>query len=995
MNKDILSKIYILILLICCPFIATAQTSAVSVNGIITDKTNEPLIGASIVVEGTQTGTVTDLDGKFQLNVPVGKSILITYTGFIAQKIEVKKATTLTIVLEEDAKLLQDIVVFGYGKMEKKDLTGSIQTINTEELQKSMATNVTEALNGRVSGVLVTKTSNRPGADMTIQIRGKNSINNSNEPLYVIDGVPSQTGMRHLNSSDIESIDILKDASSSAIYGSRGANGVVIVTTKGANKTKGFTIDYNGSVGISTPTRIPDMIGNKGNGLEYVDYKIALWKKKYGESSLGRSDFFTDDEKRRIKYGEYYDWLREISDEAITTNHSISASGNSEQVSYTFGLGYTKNEGMIGNEDFERITANLGLEYKMSNRFKMGLNSYISINNTNHGSDEALLNAYFLPPVVSPYGADGEYTFNVQPTSSKYNPFVIIDNTKKETDAKYTNFSGFVEFVPVKDLTLKSQIAVQYDNSVYGEWLGTYSQAKQGVSAPDAYKRDNSNMNYVWDNTATYDATFNKVHKVNLIGLFSAQKDTHKTSEMKGEGLPYDSDWHAIGSADQITGVKTNYWESSMLSFMGRANYIYNDRYLFTATGRYDGSSRLAKGNRWGFMPSFAAGWRVSEEEFMKSTSDWLSNLKLRVGWGKSGNNNMDYNIAYSELSQNRYYIGDVGVNGYGLGDTKGNSNLKWEMTSEWNYGIDLRLFNSRVNLTLDYYNRETVDLILNRSVGSLNGYKNIKENIGVVGNKGFEIGLNTTNISTKDFTWTTNASFSLNRNKIKDLYGDGKDDLANRWFIGESINSIYDYKMIGIWQESERDEAKKYGQVPGQIKVQDLDENGVIDERDYQIVGRKEPDWTMGITNTFNYKDWDFSFYIYSRYGGTYNDDFTYMFTAWDNEHWNKLDVEYWTPENGSNKYPQIGSQSYYTQVLSQVKGSFLKIQNITLGYTLPSALSGKWGIKHARVYGNVQNPFTFTSYKGPDPEIIGENISSQLSLYPMTFTLGVNVTF
>lgn len=995
MNKDILSKIYILILLICCPFMATAQTSAVSVNGIITDKTNEPLIGASIVVEGTQTGTVTDLDGKFQLNVPVGKSILITYTGFITQKIEVKKATTLTIVLEEDAKLLQDIVVFGYGKMEKKDLTGSIQTINTEELQKSMATNVTEALNGRVSGVLVTKTSNRPGADMAIQIRGKNSINNSNEPLYVIDGVPSQTGMRHLNSSDIESIDILKDASSSAIYGSRGANGVVIVTTKGANKTKGFTVDYNGSVGISTPTRIPDMIGNKGNGLEYVDYKIALWKKKYGESSLGRSDFFTDDEKRRIKYGEYYDWLREISDEAITTNHSISASGNSEKVSYTFGLGYTKNEGMIGNEDFERITANLGLEYKMSDRFKMGLNSYISINNTNHGSDEALLNAYFLPPVVSPYGADGEYTFNVQPTSSKYNPFVIIDNTKKETDAKYTNFSGFVEFVPVKDLTLKSQIAVQYDNSVYGEWLGTYSQAKQGVSAPDAYKRDNSNMNYVWDNTATYDATFNKVHKVNLIGLFSAQKDTHKTSEMKGEGLPYDSDWHAIGSADQITGVKTNYWESSMLSFMGRANYIYNDRYLFTATGRYDGSSRLAKGNRWGFMPSFAAGWRVSEEEFMKSTSDWLSNLKLRVGWGKSGNNNMDYNIAYSELSQNRYYIGDVGVNGYGLGDTKGNSNLKWEMTSEWNYGIDLGLFNSRVNLTLDYYNRETVDLILNRSVGSLNGYKNIKENIGVVGNKGFEIGLNTTNISTKDFTWTTNASFSLNRNKIKDLYGDGKDDLANRWFIGESINSIYDYKMIGIWQESERDEAKKYGQVPGHIKVQDLDENGVIDERDYQIVGRKEPDWTMGITNTFNYKNLDLSFYIYSRYGGTYNDDFTYMFTAWDNEHWNKLDVEYWTPENGSNKYPQIGSQSYYTQVLSQVKGSFLKIQNITLGYTLPSALSGKWGIKHARVYGNVQNPFTFTSYKGPDPEIIGENISSQLSLYPMTFTLGVNVTF
>ncbi len=995
MNKDILSKIYILILFICFPLIIHAQNATVSVSGKVTDKTNEPLIGASIVIEGSQVGTVADIDGNFQLNVPTGKNIVISYTGFISKKLGITKSETLSIILDEDSKLLKDIVVFGYGKMEKKDLTGSIQTINTEELQKSMAVNVTEALNGRVSGVLVSKTSNRPGADMSIQIRGKNSINSSNEPLYVIDGVPSQTGLRHLNSSDIESIDILKDASSSAIYGSRGANGVVIVTTKGANKKDGFSIDYNGSVGVITPTRIPDMIGNKGNGLEYVDYKIALWRKKYGESSLGRSDFFTEDEKRRIKYGEYYDWLREISDVAMTTNHNVSASGNSDKVSYTLGLGYTKEEGMIGNEDFNRITANLGLEYKMSDRFKMGMNSYISINNTNHGSDEALLNAYFLPPVVSPYGSDGEYVFNVQPTSSKYNPFVIIENTKKETDAKYTNFSGFAEFVPVKGLTLKSQIAIEYNNSVYGEWIGTYSQAKQGVSAPDAYKKDNSNMNYVWDNTATYDAKFNKVHKINLIGLFSAQKDTHKTSEMKGEGLPFNSDWYAIGSADQITGVQSNYWESSMLSVMGRANYIYNDRYLFTATGRYDGSSRLAKGNRWGFMPSFAAAWRLTEEDFMKGTSDWLNNLKLRIGWGKSGNNNMSYDIAYSQLSQNRYYMDGSGVNGYGLGDTKGNSDLKWEMTSEWNYGIDLGLFNSRVNLTLDYYNRETVDLILNRSVGSLNGYKTIKQNIGVVGNKGFEVGLNTTNIKSRDFTWSTNLSFSHNKNKIKDLYGDGQDDLANRWFIGESINSIYNYKMLGIWQESEREEAKKYGQVPGHIKVEDLDQNGVIDERDYQIIGSKDPDWTMGITNTFNYKDWDMSFYIYTRYGGTYNDDFTYIFTAWDNEHWNKLDVEYWTPENGSNKYPQIGAQSYYTQVLSQVKGTFLKIQNITMGYTLPTPLSKKIGLKNARIYGNVQNPFTFTSYKGPDPEIIGENISSQLSLYPMTFTLGVNITF
>jgi TonB-dependent SusC/RagA subfamily outer membrane receptor len=367
--------------------------------------------------------------------------------------------------------------------------------------------------------------------------------------------------MKHLNSADIESIDILKDASSSAIYGSRGANGVVIITTKGANKRPGFNVEYNGSVGVKTPTRIPDMIGNKGNGMEYVDYRIALWKKKYGDSSLMRPDFLTADEKRRIKYGEYYDWLRELSDESIVTSHNISASGSSDKVSYTFGLGYLKDDGMIGNESFERITANIGLEYRMSDRFKMGMNSYISFNKTNHGADDALVNAYFLPPIVSPYGYDGEYTFNVQPTSSKINPFVQIENNKKETEARYTNFSGFLEFLPIKDLSLKSQIAVQYDNDVYGEWIGTYTQAKQGVSDPDAFRREGVNLNYVWDNIATYNKTFNDIHKLNVIGLFSAQKDTHKGSEMKGVGLPYQSDWHALETADQITGAKSYYWE--------------------------------------------------------------------------------------------------------------------------------------------------------------------------------------------------------------------------------------------------------------------------------------------------------------------------------------------------------------------------------------------------------------------------------------------------
>lgn len=996
MNRNVFTKVCILLILVlcCCSTVVFAQGNTIAVKGTVKDRTKEPLPGASIVIEGATTGTLADIDGNFELNVTEGKTIVVSYLGFIPQKFVITKAISLNIELEEDSQQLKETVVFGYGTMEKKDLTGSIQSLDNKELMKAMTVNVTEALNGRVSGVLVNKTSNRPGADMNIQIRGVNSFNFSNEPLFVIDGIPSQSGMKHLNSADIESIDVLKDASSSAIYGSRGANGVVIITTKGANKKPGFNVEYNGSVGVKTPTRIPDMIGNKGNGMEYVDYRIALWKKKYGESSLMRPDFLTTDEKRRIKYGEYYDWLRELSDESIVTNHSISASGSSDKVSYTFGLGYLKDDGMVGNESFERITANIGLEYRMSDRFKMGMNSYISFNKTNHGADDALVNAYFLPPIVSPYGYDGEYAFNVQPTSSKINPFVQIENNKKETEARYTNFSGFLEFSPIKELSLKSQVAVQYDNDVYGEWIGTYTQSKQGVSDPDAFRREGVNLNYVWDNIATYNKTFNDIHKLNVIGLFSAQKDTHKGSEMKGVGLPYQSDWHALETADQITGAKSYYWESSMLSVMGRVNYTLKDRYLLTATGRYDGSSRLATGNQWGFMPSFALGWRLSEEEFMKS-ADWLSNLKLRISWGKSGNNNINYDITKSKLDLSKYTFGSTGQNGFGLSDTKGNSNLKWEMMSEWNYGLDFGFFNNRVSATVDIYSRLTEDLIFARSVASINGYSSILENIGSTTNKGIEIGLNTVNISTSDFSWRTNATFSLNRNKIKELYGTGEDDLANRWFIGQPISVIYDFEKVGIWQEDEKAEAAKYGQVPGHIHVKDLNDDGVLDERDYKILGTPSPDWTVGITNTFTYKNWDMSIYMYGRYGGMYDDGFTYMFTAWDNEHWNKLDVKYWTPENRSNDYPQVGAQSYYTQVLGKISGSFLKIQNITLGYTLPGNILKKSGLKNARVYGAVQNPFTFTSYKGPDPETIGENAYTQLSLYPMTFTLGVNISF
>jgi len=997
-QKKNISKILILmIIIICYPYqktIAQTQTNEVKVTGTTKGEYGLPIPGATIAVEDSNIGVVSDFDGNFEIMVPLGRFISISYIGMLSQKFTITKEISLSVVLQVDAETLDEIVIIGYGSVKKKDVTGSIQTISGDDLVRVNNSNVTETLNGKIAGVVVSKSSNRPGASMSMQIRGMNSINSSNEPLYVIDGVPSYSGLKFISSSDIESIDILKDASSTAIYGSRGANGVVIVTTKGATKKKGLTIEYNGFVGVKTPTRIPDMIGNKGNGLEYVDYRINLWRKKYGGASLSRTDFLTEDEKRRVRNGEYYDWLREISNNSMIQNHTINSSGGNEKASYSFGMSYLNDEGMVGKEGYERITANIGLEQRLSDKITTGLSSYISTSSNNIGAAETLLNAYFLPPIASPYDENGEYAFFVQPTSSKINPFIQNENNIRETEAFYASYTGFIEVKPIKGLSIKSQLAYQFDTDIFGEWIGTFTQQNSGVNANEAYRSEGKNTNLIWDNLITYKKEFDFDHRFDIIGLFSVQKDNHQGSAMRGDGLPYNSSWHALQTADEIRDVSSYYWESALTSYMLRANYAIKDKYMITLTGRYDGTSRLKKENQWGFFPSLALGWQMKKEKFLQNI-DAINSLKLRLSYGISGNNNIGHDITLSKLNLSRYTFGGAGYNGFGIGNTKGNNDLKWEMTSEYNLGLDFGFFNNRISGSIDAYSRTTEDLIFSRAVSSVNGFESISENIGTTSNKGIEVGLNTINFSTVDFTWKTNFTFSMNRNKIEDLYGNKEDDLGNRWFIGQPINVVYDFKQLGIWQESEADLAASYGQSVGHIKVEDLNNDGNLDENDFQIIGASNPDWSGGIINTFSYKNFDFSFDIYARFGGVYNDDFAYIFSAWDNEHWNKADVNYWTPENQSNDYQEVGAQSFNTQVLGQVSGTFIKIQNIVFGYSFDDKLINLLGISKARIYGTVQNPFVFSDYIGSDPEVIGENINTQLSLAPMTFTLGVNLNF
>lgn len=966
-----------------------------TIKGTIKDVDGFPMIGATVYVEGTSNGSASDEKGEFSLNVQEGETVTVALIGYETQSFVItdKSPSYYEITLNEDKELLEEAVVIGYSKIAKKDLTGSIESISGDDIVKSMNVNATEALNGRVSGVLVTKASNRPGADMSVQIRGINSFNYSNEPLYVIDGVPSQTGLRNINPEDIESLDILKDASSCAIYGSRGANGVIIVTTKGASMKEGFSIEYNGSIGYKTPTRMPDMLGSKGNGMEYVNFRIKQWTEKFGQSSLGTPSFLTDNERRHIKYGEYYDWLREFSHDGLTNSHTVTASGGSKNFSYSFGVGFLDDGGLAGSEHFRRLTANMGLEYRMADKVTMGMQAYMAQSDINHGSPDALLNAYYITPIVGRYEPDGTPTFTHRP-DGRVNPFVQDENTKNESDGWAFNVAAHLSYKPIKDLKIKTQVAAQYDGAVNGYWTGTMSQYGQGVNEPYANRSEGYNQNFVWDTTAEYDKLFKGGHKLNVLALFSMQKEVHQGSGMTGEGLPYDSDWHAIQTAEQITNVNSSYWEASMMSVMARANYVYKDRYLFTVAARYDGTSRLSSKHRWGLLPSVAIGWSLKNESFLANV-DWLNTLKIRASWGKTGNNNIGYNITQTQVALNPYIFGDEGVKGFGLTDILGNPDLRWEMTAEYNVGLDFGFLDNRIKGTLDLYRRTTTDLIFQRQIADVNGYSSVMQNIGTTQNSGIELTLNTVNISKKNFAWSTDITFSLNRNKIIDLDGTKTDDLANRRFIGYPMNVIYDVEQVGIWQEWEKDEALSYGAAPGWPKIMDYYPDGQIDANDYHILGTPSPDFTIGMNNTFVYKNWDLSIYMYSQVGGLYNDPFTYYFTGLNNQDWNKLDVPYWTPENQNNKYPGVGLECLWTQVLSQVSGTFLKIQNITLGYTFSEELMSKAHLQGLRLYLAVQNPFTFSNYLGSDPQIIGEDLSTQLSLYPMTFTFGVNFKF
>lgn len=960
--------------------IAPVIISDFSVSGKVTQERGEPLPGVNVLIKGTTIGTTTDAGGSYAIQVPDENAVLVfSFIGYASQEIVIGNQTNINLSLIPDVQSLEEVVVVGYGTVKKSDLTGAVGSVNAESISRNNPVQAAKALQGQVAGVNVNKINSRPGSDYSIDIRGVHSISFSSEPLIVIDGVMGGK-LNTLNPTDIESMDVLKDASATAIYGARGANGVIIITTKKGKQGK-TRVTYDGYAGVKIPTNLPDMMTAQEFYRAYNDVVIA--------EKPGASPVWTATELANVQAGNSVDWVDEVTDPSAQTSHVISLSGGNENTTHYFSTGYLSEKGNLLNTGFERFNLKGSADSKLNDVVKVGFNTYYTHSTLNLGSNETLRGAYRVRPTGSIFYKD---LVNPSETNDKdvrgyafwmgikdtqiQNPIleVAADNYQDETRVASFLGNAYIELSPLKGLSFRSSFSASVFNSRRGEFRGQDSKARLN-KLPIASNQNNFNESYTWDNILTYRLKTGS-HEINITAGQSAFRERFETSGVAVENLPYNSGWYAINTAEIINSVSSGLVERSIMSYMGRVNYIFHDKYLLTLTGRYDGSSVLAAGNQWAFFPSAALAWRIGEESFIQDL-DLFSDLKLRASYGQVGNDVVSPYSTQAYLGQTAYDFDGASAFGYAPKNI-GNADLKWENSEELNFGINMGFLNNRLMIDAEFYNKTTNDLIQNVALPTSFGFGTVTANVGKLVNRGIEISLNTINIQKGDLRWTSNINFSKNHNEILELYGGTiTRDIANRLFVGESLRSNYYYEFDGIWQLDEAEEAETFGQVPGSIKVVDQNGDGKIsssaDEDDRIVLGNELPDWMAGITNVFNYKQWDLSFFIYTRQGVQFrNAMLSGTFGELGSSRYNRLNLNYWTATNPTDDYFGVWQANPYREAIQYKEANFWRIQNITLGYNFPATLLSRLSISNFRLYLQADNPFLFTKEKNiwMDPE-------------------------
>jgi TonB-linked SusC/RagA family outer membrane protein len=1036
--------------------ITSQQTGAVKkVHGVVKDVNGEPIIGANVVVKGNPSnGTITDLNGNFDLSVTSNTTLQVSYIGYNTQELFVGKKTDFNIVLKEDTELLDEVVVVGYGTMKKKDLTGAVASVKMDDAPVGTVSTISHALAGKAAGLQVNTISAQPGSGSTFRIRGAASVNAGNDPLIIIDGFPVsptddskiQTGkydsgssdniLASINPNDIESIEVLKDASSTAIYGARAGNGVIIITTK-KGKTGAPKVTYSGTASVQTMAAKYEMLSAKDFMIQSNRYALEEWRRSNGigvyggkseaEAATPYAPYYTDAEIANPAYDT--DWFKEITRTGFQTQHNLSVNGGTEMTKYLISGNFFKQNGVVKNNDMDRYTARVNVEQKVSKYVNLGVNMTLSRNTTNNvplgaGQNEnasIMVAAAQFSPILPVRDEEGEYVLNSQ-AAFLPNPVSLLEITDKTVKERMLG-TAYVEIKPIEELTLKGNFGIDRNyqkHSVYMPKTTLYGQKTGGQANIAQYDKSD----YLMELTANYSKRFGD-HNLNALVGYSFQRFTDESlsagnSQFLIDGFLYNN----LGAgAYPKPSVGSSASKSEMASFFGRINYSYKDRYLLTATMRADGASNFAKNNRWGYFPSVALGWRFTEEEFMQPLTSVLSNGKLRVSFGQTGNSNIGNRaISYYSTGNNNEFGGTEQVGVYL--SQMGNVDLKWETTTEWNVGVDLGFFKNRLNVTAEYFHKVVSDLLSERSLLGFQEVSTIAANIGETQSQGFELTINSTNFNTKNFGWNTDFTFSLYRDKWKTRDESWK---PSAYSVYDSpIRYQYGYLSDGLIQPGETVDWMP-GAIPGQVKIKDIngyvynedgsvkvDQHGIplksgkpdgkLDDADKVIYGSSDPGYLLGLNNTFRWKSFDLNIYFYGQFdllnSGSYKDlwltgasGMTGIVNMYRGYNMPVSAKDVWTSDNQSAVRPGYfqdkstwGIGDYYLQ-----KSWFVRCRNITLGYTIP-VNQGRNILSNVRVYFDVNNPFTITPYDGLDLET-----DNSVWAYPnvRSFSLGVDITF
>lgn len=1018
LSRNAFRTTFMLLMLVFGVVTVTAQ-SLKSIKGVVVDKENNSVIGASVLQKGTNNGVVTDLDGNFTLTMQddAPKVIIISYLGMKSQEISVTKANLGQITLVEDAEMLDEVVVVSYGKQSKRLITGSVQSVKATELADMPVAQLSQKLQGKLAGVQINQVTGIPGQGMEIRIRGQASISAGSDPLIVVDGFPINSSLANINPDEIETISVLKDASASSLYGSRAANGVVLITTKRA-KAGSSSLSVSAYMGLQQiPNELkPDMM----NAREFAQFKKEIAE----ENGWDVPNMFKNPEQ----YGKGTDWFDVITRSALMQNYSVNYTTSTEKFSTSAIAGYMKQEGVLLNSDYDRFSLRINSDYKFNDKVKIGFNlaGTLTTNNTPNSdgtwydSPSVIQSALLTSPLAPWKNEDGTIPINADDYSGNsyggsagpnwYNQVQVVKNTGKSTNAIA---NAFLEYEPIKGLVLKSSLNGELFNSVADSFTpSTAGSIFNPGSETDASRISGSHSNnytysWLWENTANYTFNLFDNHNFDVLAGWTAQKAHTETGTMTGKDYP-DNSIQTLNAAKTITG-STDIQNWTLLSFVARLNYNYKHKYLLSLAYRTDGSSKFGVDNRWGGFPSASIGWIVSEEKFMKSIKP-ISYMKIRASYGVVGNNNVGNYTQYASMVNTNAVINNQYLSGKSLGGFN-NAMLGWENTKEWDLGVDFGFLNGRINFSYDYYHKTTEDLLYNVELPISSGFTNFNTNIGKLAFWGHEFTLNTQNLI-GTFKWNTDFNIAFNDNKVlalgtanATLYGD---NTINE--VGKRIGQLYGLVWDGVyWNQEDFDNSPKYiGAQVGTIKYKDMDGSGDVtnDERDKRPIGRTSPVATLGITNTFNYRNFDLSIVMSGAFGHKMYNYMDRFVTNLDGSFNVLKEVnDRWRSEDnpGSGKHGKVisgttGQERDWFSTNFVYDASYLTIKNITLGYTVPLKKSA--AIKGLRVYGSVQQALVITSYPGNNPEASasgGVSAGIDYTRYPVprTFTLGINLNF